>query len=38
MWVFAETGGKTVYVNQPMEPGQAPVAQLDEKVKSAAQP
>ncbi|MBZ5645341.1 MAG: glycosyltransferase family 39 protein [Acidobacteriia bacterium] len=38
MWVFAETGGKTVYVNQPMEPGQPPVAQLDEKVKSAAQP
>jgi 4-amino-4-deoxy-L-arabinose transferase-like glycosyltransferase len=30
MWVFAETGGKTVYVNQPPEPGRAPVAQLDE--------
>jgi 4-amino-4-deoxy-L-arabinose transferase-like glycosyltransferase len=38
MWVFAETGGKTVYVNQPMEPGQPPVAQLDEKLRLASQP
>lgn len=38
IWVFAETGGKTVYVNQPLEPGQPPLAQLDEKLKLAAQP
>ncbi len=38
MWVFAETGGKTVYVNQPMEPGQPPVAQLNGKLKMAPQP
>lgn len=38
MWVFAETGGKTVYVNQPPEPGQPSLTQLDEKLKLAAQP
>jgi hypothetical protein len=38
IWVFAESGGKTVYVNQPPEPGQPPLAQLDEKLKLAAQP
>jgi hypothetical protein len=38
MWVYAETGGKTVYVNQPPEPGQPPLAQLDEKLKLASQP
>ncbi len=38
IWVFAETGGKTVYVNQAPEPGQPPLAQLDEKPKLTAQP
>lgn len=38
IWVFAETGGKTVYVNRPPEPGQPPLAQLDEKLKLAVQP
>jgi hypothetical protein len=38
IWVFAETGGKTVYVNQPPEPGQPPLAQLDEKLKLTAEP
>lgn len=38
MWVFAETGGKTVYVNQPPEPGQPSLAQLDEKLKLASEP
>ncbi len=38
MWVFAETGGKTVYVNQPPEPGQPSLAQRDVKLKLAAQP
>jgi 4-amino-4-deoxy-L-arabinose transferase-like glycosyltransferase len=38
IWVFAESGGKTVYVNQPPEPGQPPLAQLDEKSKLTAQP
>jgi hypothetical protein len=27
MWVFAETGGKIVYVNQSPQPGQPPLAQ-----------
>ena len=40
IWVFAESGGKTVYVNQPPGPGQPPLVQLDgnEKLKLAAQP
>jgi len=33
VWVFAETGGKTVYVNQPQEPGQAPLESLEGKLK-----
>src|ERR1019366_3520664 len=37
MWVFAETGGKTVYVNQAPEPGRAPVVRLDERLRLAAQ-
>jgi hypothetical protein len=28
MWVLAETGGKTAFVNQPPEPGNLPVASL----------
>jgi hypothetical protein len=38
MWVFAETGGKAVYVNRQPEPGQPSLAQLDEKTKLAPQP
>jgi hypothetical protein len=33
VWVFAETGGKTVYINQPQEPGQAPLESLEGKLK-----
>ena len=33
MWVFAETGGKTVYVNQPPEPGRSPLGSLEGKLK-----
>ena len=33
MWVFAETGGKTVYVNQSPEPGRLPLASLEGKLK-----
>jgi hypothetical protein len=38
IWLFAESGGKTVYVNQPPEPGQRPLAQIDEKLKLTAEP
>jgi 4-amino-4-deoxy-L-arabinose transferase-like glycosyltransferase len=38
MWVFAKSGGKTVYVNQAPEPGQPPLAQLEEKSGNTAQP
>jgi hypothetical protein len=33
MWVFAETGGKTVYVNRQPETGQLPVGSLVGKLK-----
>jgi 4-amino-4-deoxy-L-arabinose transferase-like glycosyltransferase len=36
LWVFAETGGKTVYVNQSPETGQLPPASLEGKLKLAA--
>jgi 4-amino-4-deoxy-L-arabinose transferase-like glycosyltransferase len=36
VWVFAETGGKSVYVNQPLEPGQAPLESLAGKEKGLA--
>ena len=36
MWVFAETGGKTVYVNQSPEVGQLPLASLEGKLKLTA--
>jgi len=41
LWVFAETGGKTAYVNQPPEVGRLPLASLeknDEKLKLTALP
>jgi hypothetical protein len=37
IWVFAESGGKTVYVNQPIEKGQTPLAQLEKSSKLAAE-
>ncbi len=36
MWVFAEGGGKTIYVNQPPEPSMAHRASLSEDLKIAA--
>jgi 4-amino-4-deoxy-L-arabinose transferase-like glycosyltransferase len=36
IWVFAETGGKTVYVNQPPEPGQPSLASLEGKLNLTA--
>jgi 4-amino-4-deoxy-L-arabinose transferase-like glycosyltransferase len=36
MWVLAETGGKTVYMNQPLEQETAPLASLGNKLKLAA--
>jgi 4-amino-4-deoxy-L-arabinose transferase-like glycosyltransferase len=41
LWVFAETGGKTAYVNQPPEVGRLPLASLqknEEKLKLTALP
>jgi 4-amino-4-deoxy-L-arabinose transferase-like glycosyltransferase len=38
IWVFAETGGKTAYVNQPPEPGQPSLASLEGKLKLTALP
>jgi len=32
VWEFGDTGGKAVYMNQPMEPGQLPVASSDAKI------
>jgi 4-amino-4-deoxy-L-arabinose transferase-like glycosyltransferase len=36
LWVFAETGGKTIYVNQPPEAGRVHLASLAEDLKLAA--
>jgi 4-amino-4-deoxy-L-arabinose transferase-like glycosyltransferase len=36
LWVFAETGGKTVYMNQPPEPGRPSVASMEGKLKLTA--
>ena len=33
VWMFAETGGKTVYVNRPPEPGQPSLASLEGRLK-----
>jgi len=38
LWVFAETGGKTVYVNQPMETGQLSLGSFHGKLKLASAP
>jgi hypothetical protein len=38
IWILAETGGKTVYVNRPPVPGQPPVASLGEKSSHTASP
>jgi 4-amino-4-deoxy-L-arabinose transferase-like glycosyltransferase len=41
LWVFAETGGKTAYVNQPPEIGRLPLASLEkneEKLKLTGLP
>ncbi len=38
IWVFAETGGKTVYVNQPTEPGVSPLGSLVGKLKMEPAP
>jgi hypothetical protein len=38
LWVFAESGGKTAYVNQPPEVGQPPLASLEENLKLTALP
>ena len=37
MWVFAETGGKTAYVNQAPETGKSPIASLEEKLLVVAE-
>jgi 4-amino-4-deoxy-L-arabinose transferase-like glycosyltransferase len=36
MWVLAETGGKTVYMNQPLDQDKAPLASNVNKAKLAA--
>ncbi len=36
MWVLAETGGKTVYMNQPLDRDKAPIASVGDKAKLAA--
>jgi 4-amino-4-deoxy-L-arabinose transferase-like glycosyltransferase len=36
VWVFAKTGGKTVYVNRPLEPGQSPLESLEGNWKVQA--
>jgi hypothetical protein len=36
LWVFAETGGKTIYVNRPPEAGQVHLTSLTENVKLTA--
>lgn len=38
IWVLAETGGKTVYVNQPPDPSRFPLAYLESSLKLAASP
>jgi 4-amino-4-deoxy-L-arabinose transferase-like glycosyltransferase len=38
IWVLAETGGKTVYVNQPLEPGEIPIARLEWNTKNPGGP
>ncbi len=38
IWVLAETGGKTVYVNQPPDPSRFPLAYLESSLKLAATP
>jgi 4-amino-4-deoxy-L-arabinose transferase-like glycosyltransferase len=41
LWVFAETGGKTAYINQPPEVGRLPLASLEkneDKLRLAAVP
>jgi hypothetical protein len=38
IWVLAETGGKTVYVNQPPDPVRFPLAYLEGNLKLAATP
>ena len=38
MWIFAETGGKTAFVNQPPETGKPPIASLDGKLKLETRP
>jgi 4-amino-4-deoxy-L-arabinose transferase-like glycosyltransferase len=38
IWVLAETGGKTVYVNQPPETGKSPLSSLQGKLKLEAAP
>jgi 4-amino-4-deoxy-L-arabinose transferase-like glycosyltransferase len=38
LWVFAETGGKTAYVNQSPEVGKLPLAPLEDKLKLTALP
>jgi len=38
IWILAETGGKTVYVNRPPVPGQPPVASLGEKSSLTTSP
>jgi 4-amino-4-deoxy-L-arabinose transferase-like glycosyltransferase len=35
MWVLAETGGKAVYMNQPLGPGQPPLSSAGDKSKLA---
>ncbi len=36
LWVFAKTGGKTIYVNQPPEAGRVHLASLEKDMKLAA--
>lgn len=38
LWVFAETGGKTVYVNQPLQAGQLSLGSFRGKLKLASAP
>jgi hypothetical protein len=38
LWVFAETGGKTVFVNQPPEAGQSSLGPFHGKLKLASAP
>jgi 4-amino-4-deoxy-L-arabinose transferase-like glycosyltransferase len=33
VWEFGDTGGKGVYMNQPIEPGQPPVASSEAKIE-----